>query len=102
MATYSFLLDQNRYRMRSFVFPQLNKDPISFEAIKLPGLKEVKWRMSRPIPDGFVPKQARIVRKASGYFVMLSLQLNVNIPSPMPHDRQPIWQLRSTLGTSHQ
>ncbi|MGL5793694.1 MAG: RNA-guided endonuclease InsQ/TnpB family protein, partial [Waterburya sp.] len=68
-----------------FVFPQLNKNPISEEAIKLPGLKEVKWRMSRPIPDGFVPKQARIVRKASGYFVMLSLQLNVDVPNPMPH-----------------
>ena len=41
--------------------------------------------MSRPIPDGFVPKQAKIVRKASGYFVMLSLQLNVDVPSPKPH-----------------
>ena len=76
---------KNKYRMRSFVFPQLNKNPISTDSIKLPGLKAVKWRMSRPIPDGFVPKQARIVRKASGYFVMLSLQLDVNIPSPIPH-----------------
>ncbi len=76
---------KNKYRMRSFVFPQLNKNPISEKSIKLPGLKEVKWRMSRQIPDGFVPKQARIVRKASGYFVMLSLQLNVDIPNPLPH-----------------
>ena len=38
-----------------------------------------------PIPEGFEVKQARIVRKASGYFVMLSLQLNVDVPSPMPH-----------------
>jgi hypothetical protein len=28
--------------------------------------------MSRPIPKGFEVKQARVVRKASGYFVMLS------------------------------
>ena len=76
---------KNKYRMRSFVFPQLNKNPISKKSIKLPGLKEVKWRMSRPIPDGFVPKQARVVRKASGYFVMVSLQLNVDVPQPMPH-----------------
>jgi putative transposase len=82
---FGFPRFKNKYRMRSFVFPQLNKNPISEEAIKLPGLKEVKWRMSRPIPDGFVPKQARIVRKASGYFVMLSLQLNMDVPSPMPH-----------------
>ena len=76
---------KNKYRMRSFVFPQLNKNPISKKSIKLPGLKQVKWRMSRDIPDGFIPKQARIVRKASGYFVMLSLELNVNVPNPNPH-----------------
>ena len=82
---FGFPRFKNKYRMRSFVFPQLNKNPISDRAIKLPGLKEVKWRMSRPIPDGFVPKQARIVRKASGYFVALSLQLDVNVPNPLPH-----------------
>ncbi len=82
---FGFPRFKNKYRMRSFVFPQLNKEPISAESIKLPGLRRVKWRMSRPIPDGFVPKQARIVRKASGYFVALSLQLNVDVPNPMPH-----------------
>ncbi|MGL5079257.1 MAG: RNA-guided endonuclease InsQ/TnpB family protein [Waterburya sp.] len=82
---FGFPRFKNKYRLRSFVFPQLNKDPISEKSIKLPGLKDVRWRMSRPIPDGFVPKQARIVRKASGYFVMLSLQLNVDVPEPLPH-----------------
>jgi len=82
---FGFPRFKNKYRMRPFVFPQLNKDPISVTSIKLPGLKEVKWKMSRPIPDGFVPKQARIVRKASGYFVALSLQLDVNVPNPIPH-----------------
>ena len=82
---FGFPRFKNKYRMRSFVFPQLNKNPISKQSIKLPGLKEVKWRMSRPIPEGFVPKQARIVRKASGYFLMLSLQLDVTVPNPLPH-----------------
>ena len=82
---FGFPRFKKKYRMRSFVFPQLGKNPIALLSIKLPGLKEVKWRMSRPIPDGFVPKQAKIVRKASGYFVMLSLQLNVDVPSPKPH-----------------
>ncbi len=81
---FGFPRFKNKYRMRSFVFPQLNKNPISKQSIKLPGLKEVKWRMSRPIPEGFVPKQARIVRKASGYFLMLSLQ-DVTVPNPLPH-----------------
>ena len=82
---FGFPRFKNKYRIRSFVFPQLNNTPISDQTINLPGLKKVKWRMSRPIPDGFVPKQARIVRKPSGYFVMLSLQLKVDVPQPMPH-----------------
>ncbi|MGK7898888.1 MAG: RNA-guided endonuclease InsQ/TnpB family protein [Xenococcus sp. (in: cyanobacteria)] len=81
---FGFPRFKNKYRMRSFVFPQLNKNPISTESINLPGLKKVKGRMSRPIPDGFIPKQARIVRKASGYFVILSLQSEVNITNPLP------------------
>jgi putative transposase len=28
-------------------------------------------------------KQARIVRKASGYFVLLTLECDVNVPEPM-------------------
>lgn len=46
------------------------------------GLEYVK---SRDIPEGFVVKQARIVRKASGYFVMLTLECDVFVPEIMPH-----------------
>ncbi|MBE9031233.1 transposase [filamentous cyanobacterium LEGE 11480] len=71
---------KNQARMRSFLFPQMLKNCVSQDAIKLPQLGWVKVRWSRQIPDLFVVKQARIVRKASGYFVMLSLQADVNIP----------------------
>lgn len=76
---------KNKYRLRSFVFPKLGVNPVSAWGIKLPKLGLVRWRMSRPISKGFEAKQARIVRKASGYFVMLSLQLDVDISTPMPH-----------------
>ncbi len=82
---FGFPRFKNKYRMRSFVFPQLGKEPIRNDGIKFPKLGWVQWRQSRPIPEGFEVKQARIVRKASGYFVMLSLQLNVNVPNPLPH-----------------
>ncbi|WOD40805.1 transposase [Nodosilinea sp. E11] len=72
-------------RMRSFSFPQMLKHCITPEGIKLPQLGLVKVRWSREIPDRFEVKQARIVRKASGYFVMLSLQADVAIPATMPH-----------------
>ncbi|WOD39555.1 transposase [Nodosilinea sp. E11] len=72
-------------RMRSFSFPQMLKHCITPAGIKLPQLGLVKVRWSREIPDRFEVKQARIVRKASGYFVMLSLQADVAIPATMPH-----------------
>jgi putative transposase len=72
-------------RMRSFVFPQMLKNCITGEGIKLPQLGLVRVRWSREIPDLFEVKQARIVRKASGYFVMLSLQSDVEIPAAVPH-----------------
>lgn len=76
---------KNRYRLRSYVYPQLGKQVVQRNQIKLPQLGWVKFRKSREIPDGFKVKQARVVRKASGYFVMLSLQLDVDVPQPFPH-----------------
>jgi putative transposase len=72
-------------RMKSFVFPQMLKHCISSEGIKLPQLGLVKVRWSREIPSLFQVKQARIVRKASGYFAMLSLEAEVEIPATMAH-----------------
>jgi putative transposase len=70
-------------RMRSFVFPQMLKNCITADGIKLPQLGFVRVRWSREIPQLFQVKQARIVRKASGYFVMLSLQADVDVPDVM-------------------
>ena len=77
---YGFPRFKNKYRMRSFVFPQFKSNPISDEYIKLPQIGLVRMRLSRPIPEGFKLKQVRVVRRASGYFVMLSLQSNISIP----------------------
>ncbi|MGQ4647895.1 RNA-guided endonuclease TnpB family protein [Lyngbya aestuarii] len=71
-------------QMRSFVYPQMLKDPLGQDWVKLPQLGKVEVIMHRPIPSGFELKQARIVKKASGYYVMLSLQLDVNLPDTPP------------------
>ena len=76
---------KNQARMRSFIFPQMLKNSISSEGIKLPQLGWVKVRWSRKIPDSFVIKQARVVRKASGYFIVLSMQADWDIPEPSFH-----------------
>ncbi len=77
---------KNRYRMRSYVYPQLGKAQfLKGNQIKLPQLGWLEYVKSREIPDGFVVKQARIVRKASGYFVMMTLECDVSVPDVMPH-----------------
>lgn len=71
-------------RMRSFVYPQMLVKPLGEGWVKLPQLGKVEIIMHRPIPNGLELKQARIIRKASGYYVMLSLQLDVDIPNATP------------------
>jgi putative transposase len=72
-------------RMRSFTYPQLGKNPLRQGAVKLPKIGWVKMRQSRPIPEGFELSQARVVRRASGWYVQLILKLEVNVPAPLPH-----------------
>ncbi|NEP01047.1 MAG: transposase [Symploca sp. SIO2E9] len=71
--------------MRSFVFPQLGVKPLEKGLIKLPKIGKVKFRQSRDIPEGGEVKQARVVRKASGWYVMLTIQWKVDIPQVLPH-----------------
>lgn len=70
---------------RSFLFPQLKKSPLIGNHIDLPKLGKIKIRLHRPIPDGFVIKQIRILRRASGWYALLSLQCNVDVPEINPH-----------------
>ncbi|MEG4303175.1 transposase [Microcoleus sp. D3_18a_C4] len=75
-------------RMRSFVFPQLNLESVirfdNADWVNLPKIGLVKMHLSRPIPQGFDVKQIRVVKRASGYVAMLSLQCDVAVPQAPP------------------
>lgn len=71
-------------RMRSFSFPQLGTNPLSNGYVKLPVIGAVKVRQSRSIPDGGVIKQARVVNRVSGWYVMLTVQWDASVPQPIP------------------
>ncbi len=83
---------KKRDRMRSFSFPQLGQNPLSNGYVKLPVIGAVKVRQSRDIPVGEacpkgiggVIKQARVVKRVSGWYVMLTVQWDVSVPSPLP------------------
>ncbi|MBD2529758.1 transposase [Nostoc flagelliforme FACHB-838] len=72
-------------RMRSFVFPQIQSQKLNPGMVNLPVIGLVKFRQSRAIPDGGVVKLARIVKRVSGWYVMLIVQWDVNLPQPLPH-----------------
>jgi putative transposase len=67
-------------KMRSFVFPEMLKDCLGIGKIKLPQLGWVKIRQSREFPNGFIAKQIRIVKKASGFYAIICFQSNEEIP----------------------
>jgi putative transposase len=82
---FGFPRFKKKGQMRSFLFPTLGKNPIKGNRINLPKIGEVKIKLSRPIPEGFNLKQARVLKRASGWFVYLTLQANVDVPSAMPN-----------------
>jgi len=72
-------------RMRSFSFPQLGANPLSHGFVKLPVIGAIKVRQSRSIPEGGAIKMARVVKRVSGWYVMLTVQWDVSVPLPTPH-----------------
>jgi len=72
-------------RMRSFVFPQVKPDAVQGDVIHLPKIGAVAFRRSRDIPDGFTCKQIQVIKKASGYYVSICIQCDVDVPDAMPH-----------------
>jgi len=70
---------------RSFVFPQFKSNPVTGYQIKLPKIGAVPIALHRPIPDGFVVKQVRVVKKASGWYAQLILQADISVPDIQPH-----------------
>jgi putative transposase len=71
--------------LRSLSFPQLGTTFHQGNRLKLPVIGSIKFCQSRPIPQGAIVKQARVVRRSSGWYIMLTLQWDVSIPDIIPH-----------------
>jgi putative transposase len=63
----------------------MSSGSIEKNRIKLPMIGWVKFRQSREIPGDAKLAQVRIVRRASGWYAMLTLQWDVTVPDIMPH-----------------
>ncbi len=71
-------------QFKSLLFPQFKENPVTNLHIKLPKLGAVPINLHRPIPDGFVVKQVRILRKADRWYALVNIQCDVNVPNPIP------------------
>ncbi|NER03236.1 MAG: transposase [Okeania sp. SIO3C4] len=67
-------------KLRSFVFPAMLKNCLGCGQVKLPQLGWIKIRQSRQYPDGFQAKQARIIKKATGYYLMITFTSSELVP----------------------
>ncbi len=82
---YGFPRFRKLGRMKSIVFPQFKTNPLTGWQIQLPKLGKVPINLHRPIPDGFVIKQVRVVKKAVGWFAVVAIESDSSLPSPVPH-----------------
>ncbi|MDJ0508814.1 MAG: transposase [Crocosphaera sp.] len=67
-------------QMKSLLFPQFKSNPLTGWQIKLPKLGKVEINLHRPIPNGFVLKQVRVLKKASCWLAVISIQSDLNLP----------------------
>jgi putative transposase len=71
--------------LRSFNEPQLGTTFHQGNRFKLPVIGCIKFWQARPIPQGEIVKQDRVVRRSTGCYMMLTLQWDVSIPDTIPH-----------------
>lgn len=74
-------------QFKSILFPQFTTNPITGYQIKLPKIGNVLVTLHRPIPEGFVVKQVRIIKKADKWYAVISIENDVNIPEVKAYGR---------------
>ena len=72
-------------QFKSLLFPQFKSSPVVGNSLLLPKLGLVPCHLHRPIPDDFVVKQVRIIKKADRWYASISIQCDVSVPDVMPH-----------------
>ena len=81
---YGFPRFKKYGQMKSLLFPQFKTNPLTDFQVKLPKLGSVPINLHRPIPDGFVVKQVRVLSKAVGWFAVIAIESDISIPDPVP------------------
>ncbi len=84
MPSRGFPKFRNANRYRSFIFPKPNTICLDTGRVKLPSIGWIRIRQSRSYPEGFIPKQLQVVRKASGYYLVIYFESSEILPDALP------------------
>lgn len=86
---FGFPRFKKKGQYRSFLFPQFSDNPITNLSIKLPKIGSVRINQHRPIPEGFIVKQVRVLSRARNtkWYVVVTIQSDVSVPDPLPRGR---------------
>ncbi len=82
---YGFPRYKKYGQISSLLFPQFKTNPLTGWQIQLPKLGRVQINLHRLIPDGFVIKQVRVVKKAVCWFAVVAIESDLQLSSPLPH-----------------
>jgi putative transposase len=76
-------------QFKSFVFPQFKDKPIKGFNVLLPKSGSVPINLHRPIPDGFVVKQVRVLSQVRGtqWYVVVPIKSSVSVSDAPSHGR---------------
>lgn len=83
MPNRGFPKFRNVNRYRSFKFPKPNTVCLDAGRVKLPSIGWIRIRQSRAYPKGFIPKQLQVVKKASGYYLVIYFESPETVPDAM-------------------
>lgn len=87
MPSRGFPKFRNANRYRSFIFPKPNTICLDAGRVNLPSIGWIRIRQSRSYPKGFVPKQLQVVRKASGYYLVIYFESPETVPDAIPGNK---------------
>ena len=82
---YGFPRFKKYGQMKSILFPQFKTNPLTDFQVRLPKIGRVQINLHRPIPEGFVIKQVRVVKKAVGWFAVIAIESDFELTSSIPH-----------------
>ncbi|HEY9598887.1 MAG TPA: transposase [Cyanophyceae cyanobacterium] len=82
---YGFPRFKKYGQFKSLLFPQVKANCLTGWQIALPKIGSIRINLHRPIPEGFAIRQVRIVKRATSWDAVITVESDASIQVPSPH-----------------